>query len=87
MATLVLYFRFLLFFWFADFTNSFNQYEAVYGNKANLLFLIDSLNGLYELAVNQRQTDEESLNHFFNSLAHKAGANVREMEMNTDSAK
>ena len=70
-----------------DFTNSFNQYEAVYGSKGNLLFLIDSLNGLYELAVNQRQTDEESLNHFFNSLAHKVGANVKEMEMNTDSAK
>lgn len=71
----------------ADFTNNFIQYEAVYGNKANLQFLIDSLNNLYELTVNQRRTDEESLNHFFNSLVHKVGANMTEMEMNTYSAK
>lgn len=51
-----------------DFKNSFVQYEKIYSNKQNLLFLFNSLDKLYDIFCLNGGAKKENINNFFNSI-------------------
>ena len=51
-----------------DFKNSFVQYEKIYSNKQNLLFLFNSLDKLYDIFCINGGAKKENINNFFNSI-------------------
>lgn len=51
-----------------DFNNSFSQYEDVFKEENNLLFLFDSLDKLYEVLTNSGIPNKKNLDSFFNSI-------------------
>lgn len=55
-----------------DFKNSFLQYEDVYTNELNLLFLFNSLDKLYEILNINGKLDEKNINIVFNSITDES---------------
>lgn len=51
-----------------DFKNSFTQYEDIYSDELNLLFLFNSLDKLYNIFNLDGVTKKENLNNFFTSI-------------------
>lgn len=51
-----------------DFKNSFVQYEKIYSNKQNLLFLFNCLDKLYDIFSLNGAANKENINNFFNSI-------------------
>lgn len=51
-----------------DFKNSFIQYEDVFSNEQNLLFLFNSLNKVYDIFCFDGEAKKENINNFFASI-------------------
>jgi hypothetical protein len=51
-----------------DFKNNFTQYEDVFSNEQNLLFLFTSLDKLYEIFCLNGDAKKENINNFFASI-------------------
>ncbi|MCB0751964.1 MAG: DUF262 domain-containing protein [Ignavibacteriae bacterium] len=55
-----------------DFKNSFTQYEDVYGEQENFLFLINSLDKLYEIINQNGDINPENITALFHSLSNNS---------------
>lgn len=55
-----------------DFKNSFTQYEDVYGEQENFLFLINSLDKLYEIINQNGDINPENITALFHRLSNNS---------------
>lgn len=51
-----------------DFSKSIKQYEVVFSDEENLLFLFNSLDMMYEIALDNKDVVKEKMNLFFESI-------------------